>query len=73
LIICPFPKKQTGLPDITFTSVGYGLQMNFPDAAAWKEHNPKTRMVAYPHLLQINIPGFTGGFSLLLSNNAHTG
>jgi len=24
-------------------------------------------------LLQINVPGFTGNFSMLLSNNAHTG
>ena len=30
-------------------------------------------MVAEPHLLQINTPGFTGDFSLLLSNNASTG
>ncbi len=29
-------------------------------------------MVAYPHLVQINT-GFTGDFSILLSNNAHTG
>ena len=24
-------------------------------------------------MLQINVPGFTGNFSMLLSNNAHTG
>ena len=30
-------------------------------------------MVAHPHLIQINVPGFTGDFSLLLSNNANTG
>ena len=30
-------------------------------------------MVAYPKLNQINVPGFTGNYSLLLSNNAHTG
>lgn len=30
-------------------------------------------MVATPHLLQINTPGFTGDFSLLLSNNHATG
>jgi secreted trypsin-like serine protease len=29
-------------------------------------------MVAHPHLLQINT-GFTGDFSILLSNNANTG
>lgn len=64
---------QRGLQDMTFTSVGYGLQESFPDAAAWKENNVRVRMVAYPHLIQVNAPGFTGGFSLLLSNNANTG
>jgi hypothetical protein len=57
----------------TFTAVGYGLQKSFPDAAAWKDAALRTRMVARPHLLQINVPGFTGDFSLLLSNNAATG
>jgi len=56
----------------TFTAVGYGLQQSFPDAASWKEHNVRVRMVAYPHLLQINT-GFTGDFSILLSNNTNTG
>ncbi len=56
----------------TFTVVGYGLQKAFPDAAAWKEVAELTRMVARPHLLQINT-GFTGTQSLLLSNNARTG
>ena len=61
-----------GLQDVTFTAVGYGLQESFPDAAAWKENNQKVRMVATPHLLQINT-GFTGDFSVLLSNNSATG
>lgn len=56
-----------------FTAVGYGAQESFPDAAAWKENNLRVRMVADPHLLQINVPGFTGDFSLLLSNNSATG
>jgi secreted trypsin-like serine protease len=30
-------------------------------------------MKATPRLLQINVPGFTGDFSILLSNNANTG
>ena len=30
-------------------------------------------MAATPHLVQINAPGFTGDFSMLLSNNASTG
>jgi secreted trypsin-like serine protease len=66
-------KTRRGTQDVTFTAVGYGLQMAFPDAAAWKEHNVKIRMVAHPKLNQINVPGFTGDFSLLLSNNASTG
>jgi V8-like Glu-specific endopeptidase len=66
-------KTRRGLQDTTFTSVGYGLQESFPDAASWKEHNSRTRYVAHPHLLQINVPGFTGNFSLLLSNNHATG
>jgi hypothetical protein len=55
-----------------FTSVGYGLQKSFPDAASWKDSAQRIRMVANPHLLQINT-GFTGDFSILLSNNANTG
>jgi V8-like Glu-specific endopeptidase len=61
-----------GTQDVTFTAVGYGLQMSFPTAASWKENNQRVRMVAYPKLNQINT-GLTGDFSLLLSNNANTG
>jgi hypothetical protein len=56
-----------------FTSVGYGLQESFPDAASWKTVALKIRMVSHPYLLQINTPGFTGDSSILLSNNANTG
>lgn len=52
-----------------FTAVGYGLQQINP---AFFE-SIKIRMFAEPHLIQINTPGFTGDFSLLLSNNAATG
>ena len=62
-----------GIQNTTFTAVGYGLQMSFPDAASWKENNVRVRMVAHPKLNQINVPGFTGDFSMLLSNNANTG
>lgn len=55
-----------------FTAVGYGLQKSYPDAASWKTEAKRVRMVANPHLVQINT-GFTGDFSLLLSNNANTG
>lgn len=56
----------------TFTSVGYGLQKSFPDAAAWKDVALKQRRVSHPQLVQIN-GGIVGDFSLLLSNNANTG
>lgn len=65
--------KRRGQKDRTFTAVGYGLQKSFPDAASWQTVANRVRMLATPHLLQINVPGFTGDFSLLLSNNAHTG
>lgn len=63
---------QRGTQNVTFTAVGYGLQESFPDAASWKEHNQRVRMVAHPHLVQIN-GGLVGDFSVLLSNNANTG
>jgi len=51
-----------------FTAVGYGLQRINPAQVV----SERIRMFATPHLLQIN-SGFTGDFSLLLSNNASTG
>lgn len=65
-------KTRRGKQDVSFTAVGYGLQESFPDAASWKENNERVRMVAYPKLIQIN-GGLVGDFSILLSNNAHTG
>ncbi len=61
-----------GQQDVTFTAVGYGLQQSFPDQASFLAHNQRVRMLARPHLLQINT-GFTGDFSILLSNNHATG
>lgn len=58
---------------VTFTAVGYGLQKAFPFAAAWKDVAERVRMVSYPELIQINVKGSIGDFSMLLSNNAHTG
>ncbi|MCY7379006.1 MAG: trypsin-like serine protease [Gemmatimonadaceae bacterium] len=52
-----------------FTAVGYGLQKINPVFIQAE----KIRMSAEPHLIQINTPGFTGDFSMLLSNNAATG
>jgi secreted trypsin-like serine protease len=51
-----------------FTAVGYGLQKINPVFVEAE----KVRMFAEPHLLQINT-GFTGDYSLMLSNNASTG
>jgi secreted trypsin-like serine protease len=65
--------KRRGQNKLTFTAVGYGLQQSFPDAASWKENNLRLRLVSYPRLIQINVPGYVGDFSLLLSNNANTG
>ena len=65
-------KTKRGQQDVTFTSVGYGLQKSFPDAASWQESALRVRMVAHPKLNQVNT-GFVGDFSLLLSNNANTG
>ena len=62
-------KTQRGKQDVTFTAVGYGLQRINPVFV----ESERVRMVAYPHLIQINAPGFTGDFSLLLSNNHSTG
>jgi hypothetical protein len=66
-------KTKPGTKDVFFTAVGYGLQKSFPDAASWKDQSLKIRMVATPKLIQINVPGFTGDFSVLLSNNTNTG
>jgi len=57
---------------VTFTSVGYGLQESFPTPASFLASNTRTRYVAYPKLIQIN-GGIVGDFSMLLSNNHHTG
>ena len=56
-----------------FDAVGYGLQASFPEAADWKTQADRIRMVAYPFLLQLNAPGMTGDYSMLLSNNPNTG
>lgn len=62
-------KTRRGQQDVTFTAVGYGLQRINPVFVEAE----RVRMVARPHLIQINTPGFTGDFSLLLSNNHSTG
>jgi len=61
-----------GTQNVSFTAVGYGMQASFPDAASWKDVALKIRMVATPHLIQID-NAFVGDFSILLSNNSSTG
>ena len=61
-------KTKRGLQNVTFTSVGYGLQQINPVHV----QSQKIRMVAHPKLNQIN-GGIVGDFSLLLSNNHSTG
>lgn len=53
-----------------FTAVGYGVQRIHPSFFLDPGFD---RNVAHPHLLQINTPGFTSDFSLMLSNNHSTG
>jgi hypothetical protein len=61
--------RQRGLQNVTFTAVGYGLQFINPVFV----ESARVRMFATPSLVQINTPGFTGDYSILLSNNHSTG
>lgn len=56
----------------TFTSVGYGLQVAFSNPNPPKHSAVKDRLVATPHLAQIN-RGIVGDYAMILSNNAKTG
>jgi V8-like Glu-specific endopeptidase len=56
----------------TFTSVGYGLQVAFANPNPPKYSAVKDRLVATPHLVQIN-RGIVGDYAMILSNNAKTG
>ena len=56
-----------------FTAVGYGLQLAFPDAAAWKDQAARVRKVGYPWLIQVNNRLASGGTDLILSDNASSG
>ena len=59
----------------TFTAVGYGLQLAFPDAASWKDQAVRVRKVANPWLYSINQPlaGLPADGDLILSDNASSG
>jgi hypothetical protein len=62
-------KTRRGKQNQTFTAVGYGLQFINP---VFVERDLDRRF-AKPRLIQINVPGFVGDFSVLLSNNHSTG
>jgi hypothetical protein len=64
-------KNQRGLQDAVFTTVGYGVQKLFPDAAGKLEYE-RLRMVATPKLVQMGSP-VTGDYSMIVSANASTG
>jgi hypothetical protein len=60
----------------TFTTVGYGMNRSFPPgtpADIMLSEDAGIRMVAYPQLQRINVPGYTGDFAMMLSSNASTG
>lgn len=61
--------KKRGKQDVTFTTVGYGIQEIRPTPIG----PDGFRRVAYPKLNAINAPGRTGDYSMLLSNNHSTG
>jgi hypothetical protein len=61
--------NRRGLQNVNFDSVGYGLQRINPVFV----QADRVRYRANPHLVQINVPGLVGDFSLLLSNNHSTG
>ena len=60
-----------GMPKskIKFTAVGYGPQLINPVFV----EDGLVRCYSEPSLIQINVPGFVGDFSLLLTNNHATG
>jgi hypothetical protein len=64
-------KTERGHKDLTFTAVGYGMQRS--SANPVHDVALRTRMNATPNLVAINVPGFTGPGSMVLSNNAATG
>lgn len=54
------------------TSVGYGLQKAFPEAASWKDEALLIRMVAHPRIMGID-DKTVGDFAILISHDASRG
>lgn len=59
--------KKRGQKEMTFTTVGYGVEQIRPEVIIYFE-----RRVATPRLIQIN-NAYTGDYSMILSSNASTG
>jgi Trypsin len=64
-------RTRRGQQDTSFTTVGYGVQKLFPDAAQKTEYQ-RLRMVATPKLVQMDST-ITGDYSMIVSANASTG
>lgn len=59
--------------DIRFTTVGYDMQAARAAQVSLQATDLRVRVATQPRLLQINVPGVTGDFSMLLSNPADGG
>lgn len=59
--------------EIHFTTVGYGRQAGRATQVSTRAADLRVRVVARPRLLQINVPGVTGDFAMLLANPAEGG
>lgn len=56
----------------SLTSVGYGLQRSFPDAASWKDQAIRTRLIAKPRIMGIDNKQ-VGDFAIYTSHSASRG
>jgi hypothetical protein len=61
-----------GLKKVSFTTVGFGQQRAFPDAASWKDEVEVVRMTARPRLIKV-APQKYGDSVFMASANASTG
>lgn len=73
-----FDGLKKGRNGARFDSVGYGTQFTTGTFTpnGWTpspDISLKIRLKANPWLVQVNVPGFTGDFSFLLSNNSNSG
>jgi secreted trypsin-like serine protease len=66
-------ERRSRSQDIRFTTVGYGLHTGHSAQVALRASNLRVRVATQTRLLQINVPGVTGDFAMLLSNPAYGG